>query len=209
MTSPRTSKACGRCADFEFRRADVQRDAADGADVGGDVFAGGAVAAGDAGGECGFAVAASNVLQREREAVELELADEAWFVVGRKARLYAIGPGAEFVGVVGVVEREHGARVRDLGEALFGLAADALGGRVGRDELGVLGLERLEAVHGGVVLRVGPLGGIEHVVEVLVVAEEVAELFDLLIWREGFGRGLGGHRGNYRERVTLEGKERL
>ena len=46
----------------------------------------------------------------------------------------------------------------DLGEAFFGLAADALGGRVGRDQLGVLGLERLEAVHGGVVLGVGHSG---------------------------------------------------
>jgi hypothetical protein len=42
-----------------------------------------------------------------------------------------------------------------------------------------------------------------------VVAKFVAEGLDLLVGCEGFGGGLGGHRGNYRERVTLEGKERF
>ena len=60
-TSPRTSKACGRSADLSFAAADVQRDAADGADVGGDIFADGAVAARDAGGECGRAICACDV----------------------------------------------------------------------------------------------------------------------------------------------------
>ncbi len=65
-----------------------------------------------------------------------------------KAGPDTLDPGAELVVVVGVVEREHGTRVRDLGEAFFGLAADALRGRVGRDEVGVLGLEALRRFMG-------------------------------------------------------------
>jgi hypothetical protein len=48
--------------------------------------------------------------------------------------------------------------------------------------------EGLEAVHGRVVLGVGPLRGVEHIVEVLVVAEFVAEGLDLLVGGEGFRR---------------------
>ena len=170
---------------FEFGGGDVQRDAADGADVGGDVFADGSVAAGDTDFERGFVVGSGSVLQGEREAVEFELADEVGFFVEGEAGLDAVGPGAEFVGVVGVVEREHGARVGDLGEAVFGLAADALGGGVGGEERGVRELEGAELVHAGVVLGVGPGGGVEDVVEVLVVAELFAQGVDA-------GGGVGG-----------------
>ncbi len=73
--------------------------------------------------------------------------------------------------------------MRGLEEAFGGLAADALGGRVGGDVAGMLGLERLEAVHQGIVLGVGEDGGVEDVVEVLVVADLVAEGLNLLkIW---------------------------
>jgi hypothetical protein len=50
---------------LEFRLADVERDAADGADVRGDVFAGGAVAARYASGECSLALLARDVLECE------------------------------------------------------------------------------------------------------------------------------------------------
>jgi hypothetical protein len=56
--------------------------------------------------------------------------------------------------------------------------------------------EGLEAVHGRVVLGVGPLGRVEDVVEVLVVAEEGAELLELLVGSQvgrGLMRGFGGH----------------
>ena len=65
-------------------------------------------------------------------------------------------------------------------EALGGLAADALGGRVGGEQLGMRGLEALELVHQRVVLGVGDLGGVENVVEVLVAAEIGAELLGAL-----------------------------
>jgi hypothetical protein len=74
--------------------------------------------------------------------------------------------------------------VRDFGEALLGLATDALGGGVGGEELGMLGFEAAEADHERVVLSVGDLGGVEYVVKVLVAAELVAEILDLRVGRE-------------------------
>jgi hypothetical protein len=51
------------------------------------------------------------------------------------------------------------------------------------------GFEPLQLVHCGVVPGIGPIGGVENVVEVLVVAELVAEGLDLLVGREaGFRR---------------------
>ena len=76
-TSPRTSKSLGQAGGLEAFGGDVERDGADGADVGGDVFADGAVAARDAARGGRLVAVAGAVLQGEREAVELELADVA------------------------------------------------------------------------------------------------------------------------------------
>ena len=181
----------------EFFGVDAERDGLDSADVRGDILADGAVAAGEAAGEVGGVVRAGLVVEGEREAVELELADVAELLGAGQRLLNALAPGAKVGLVVGVVEREHGAGVRGLHEALVGLAADALGGRVGRDEAGMLGLEHLEAVHEGVVLRVRKDGRVEDVVEVLVVNDLVAEGLDLV---EGIGRG-GGRFGRHRSRL--------
>ena len=42
------------------------------------------------------------------------------------------------------------------------------------------GLQRTQLIHARVVLRVGPRGRIEHVVEVLMVPQLIAQRFDLL-----------------------------
>ncbi len=182
---------------LELCGGDAERDGADGADVRGDVLADGAIAAREAALEVGGAVVllfraeGRAVVEGERQAVELELADVAGLLGGGERVADAGLPGAEFGLVVGVIEREHGARVRRFEEAVAGLATDALAGRVGRDQIRVLGLERLETLHQVVVLGIGEYGRVEHVVQVLVVAELVAEGFDLLLRSEL----CGGHRG--------------
>ncbi len=155
----------------EFVCGEGEGDGADGADVGGDVFAGGAVAAGEAAQEAGASLPCGAVVEGEREAVELVFADVLEGIGAVERGGDTVGPGAELGFVVGVVEREHGAGVGDLCEAVLGLAADALGGAVGGDELRVLGFEGLEAVDEFVVLAVGEDGGVEHVVEVFVVLD--------------------------------------
>ncbi len=77
----------------------------------------------------------------------------------------------------------------DLDESLARLAADALGGRIGRDEFGVLGLKVFELLHQLVEIQIADLGLIEDVIEIFVVANLFAESFDLL-----FGVFWGRHR---------------
>ena len=133
------------------------------------------------------------VVQRHAQAVELELGGVLdGQIAGQLA--HAAVPVGQLFGGVGVVEREHGPRVAHFLEALGGLAAHALGGRVGREQLGMRGFEALELVHQRVVLGVGDFGRVEHVVEMLVAADLVAQLLDL---RSGVG-----HSRNYIEPLT-------
>ena len=62
-------KGLGQAGGFEVGDGDAQRDGADGADVAGDVFADGAVAAGDAAGQMRRTFWAGFVLQRQGESV--------------------------------------------------------------------------------------------------------------------------------------------
>ena len=65
-----------------------------------------------------------------------------------------------------------------LGEAGQRLAADALGGRVGRDQFGMRCLQLLELAEESVVVGVGDLGAVEDVVAVLVMADQCPQLLD-------------------------------
>ena len=65
-------------------------------------------------------------------------------------------------------------------KAVGGLAADALGGGIGSDEIGISLFEGLQAAHEQVVLSVGQDGSVEDVVQVLVVAKLIAELGDFV-----------------------------
>jgi hypothetical protein len=66
-----------------------------------------------------------------------------------------------------------------LDEALARGAADALGGRVRRDEVRVIALELLKPAHELVIVGIGDLGPIENIVEVLVAAQLLSEPVDL------------------------------
>jgi hypothetical protein len=68
--------------------------------------------------------------------------------------------------------------VADLRQRADRLGADALRRRVGRDELGVLGLERLQLAVQRVVLVVADLRVVEDVVAMCVVVELRAQLVD-------------------------------
>ena len=72
-----------------------------------------------------------------------------------------------------------GCRWRTFVEPGDGLVADALRRRVGRDQLGVLGLERLQLAEQRVVDVVADLRVVEDVVAVVVVRDLLAQLGDL------------------------------
>ncbi len=109
-----------------------QRDGADSAHVGRDVFSDGAVAARDRPLE-----ARAGVAQGHGKAVELEFADVLDFLPAAEL-VDAPLPVTQLFFVVCIVEREHGRGVLDLDEALARTASNALGGRVGRDQVWVL-----------------------------------------------------------------------
>ncbi len=161
-------------AGFELRAvaADFEGEAADGAGVGGDVLAFGAVAAGE-----GELKRARGELGGEGEAVEFEFGHVLEGLVAEDVA-DALVEGAEFGFVEGVVEAEHGGGMGEFDKAFAGGSANALGGRVGSDERGVGLFEGLELAHESVVLGVGELGLIEDVIEVFVVAEILAELLN-------------------------------
>ena len=104
-------------------------DAANRLEVGGDVVAGRAVAAGRAAGEDALLVA-----QVDRHAVDLGLDDPVQLLVGQQP-LHAVDELAQFVLRVGVVQAEHRLPMLHRLELFQRLAADALRRGIGRDEL--------------------------------------------------------------------------
>ena len=158
-----------------------------GANVEGDILSGGAVTARHAAGQLAIFVS-----QGERHAVELQFADVV-DVAAAAELVHASLPAAQFFLAVSVVEREHGRRVADLDESLARFAADALSGGIGRDEFRVLGLEVFQLLGELVEFLIADFRSVEHEVLIFVVANFLAESFDLF-----FGVFWGRHRRNYR-----------
>jgi len=75
--------------------------------------------------------------------------------------------------------------VLERGERLRRLAADALGGAVGRDELGVPALQLTQLALQGVVGLVGDLGTVQGVVEPLVAPDLGPQRLDTLAGLRG------------------------
>ena len=166
-TSPRTSTRPAY--------VDPQRDRRDRAQVVRDVLADLAVAARGAADQHAVLVD-----QRDREPVDLRLGDELERRIldplARQVVAHPVHPRAQLRLGARVGERQHRLQVRDLVELGDRLAADALGRRVGRDELRVLALDRAQLVQQRVVGVVADLGVVEDVVAVPVVDELLAQL---------------------------------
>ena len=176
MTSPRISSRGGIARPLPGR-AQAERHAADGPQVRGDVLAGRAVAARRARDE-----RAVLVDQLDRDAVELGLGD----VVDR-ARVAEEAADArlellDLVAVHGVVERQHRARCGAPCRSARSARADPLRRRVAVGELGMRGFELARGAGTARRTRRRRSRGVEHVVEVVVSLDLVAELRDL-----GFG----------------------
>ena len=134
------------------------RDVVDRADVGGDVLAGAAVAAG--GGPDQPAVLVEQV---DREPVDLELAEHRRRP-STPSRASRALPARELLVGEGVVEAHHRLEVVHGGELGGDRAADLLRRRVGGAQLGELLLELLQPAHPVVEVGVGQRRVVEHVV---------------------------------------------
>ncbi len=156
----------------------------DGAHVGRHVLAAGAVASRGADEQPAVPVG-----ERDAQPVDLQLCDVPDRLGAEAGSLAdALVERFQLVLAVGVVEAEHRRDVLDRREAFNGTTGHALRGRVGRDEIRILGLETFQLVEQAVELFVGNLGVAVNVVAFFVVADQVAELFDAL------GRIPLGHR---------------
>jgi hypothetical protein len=89
-------------------------------------------------------------------------------------------PVAQLVFVVGIVEREHGRGMPDFYKTLARPAPYPLSGRIGSDEGGIVRFQFLQFVHELIELGVGDLRVVENVVEILVVADFLAQRLNLL-----------------------------
>ena len=136
------------------------RDLADGADIGGNVLALEAVAAGR-----GIDEPPALVAQRARQAVDLRLGGEGERIIGGEAEepLHPVGEIDHLLVVEHVAEREHRHRVADLGELRRRRRADPAGGQIGPHEVGK---KRLDGV---VALPQRVVGGVRDRRRVLLV----------------------------------------
>jgi hypothetical protein len=141
---------------------DAQGQATDGTGVFGDILAGKPVAAGD-----GALEQAAGVVDGEGEAIELEFGGVGEGLSGEEVADAAVEI-AELAFVEGVVEAEHGRGVAEFDETVAGLAADALGGGIGRNNFRVICFESLEFAQEGVVVRVGNGGTVQNVIKMFV-----------------------------------------
>ena len=196
----------------------LQRDAADGADVVGHVVAGLAVAAGGGVGEFSVPIEQGNGdavdlgLDGDRDVVALEVfleaaveIDEFLFGAGGSGFFHRLG--AEFEDVV---DAEHGDGVADLLEALDRRAADALGDRVRGAEFGVFCFQSFEFAVEAVELGVGDFG-ISLVVELVVALQRGVQLAHPFLRAGGEGEKVRlGHGWSvgFREKFSRSGFKR-
>jgi hypothetical protein len=156
--------------------AHLQRDGRDRPQVDRDILALDAVASGRAADENAVLVG-----EVDREPVDLRLDHVRDRLVGVEPLADVLGP-LEQAPVVGhLLERAHRRQVLHLLEPLARGRADPLGRRIGRDQLRVLVLERLQLVVEPVVLGVGDLRVVEDVVAVEVVVDLLAQLVEALL----------------------------
>ena len=97
----------------------------------------------------------------------------------------------EFLEGKGIVEAAHGGFVGDGLESFAGRAANALGGRIRSDELGIFFFELLELIEQLVEGRVGNFRIVHDVIQIFVMANFFAQALDFFGGSGCFGRVLG------------------
>ena len=171
---------------FKQRRpalaAQSQRDGPNGPQIGGDILASGAVATRGTLHQPTVLIA-----QADRQAVELGLGTERWFVLAQRVA-DAAHEVAYLLVAEGIGQRQHRDRMPHLGEATVGLLANAMRGGVGIIELWMRRLQRFQFAHQSIVFGVRNRRIVEHVVAVIGVTDLRAQLGNALarIGRHGF-----------------------
>ena len=166
-------------ADLADRRhvasLELLRHVLEGADIGGDVFALGAVAAGRRGHEF-----AALVTQRHRQPVDLRLGAERDLVVPELEKAFDARDEIQHILLgEGVVERQHRYRVADFLKSSGRRRADLLRRQIGGDELRKAGLDGVETLAQRVVFGVGNAGRVVLVVALVMALQFKRQSFQL------------------------------
>ncbi len=106
-------------------------------------------------------------------------------------------PFAELVVVERVAEREHRHEVNGLGDGALDRRPNTLRGRVRRAKLGILLFDLPQLPHHQIVFAIRDLGCVEHVIAVVRVLEESAELAGAIV------------RGSHERKIYARGKRAL
>ena len=139
--------------------------------------------------------------QRDRQAVDLRLADQRRPILRSQQLLQAGAPGEDLLERGDLVEAHHGRAVGDSREQRRGRYPDGLRRRVRFDQLGMLLLERQQLVLQSVVFGVSDVRSILEVILRVVALDERAQLVDS--GQDSGGRvvGLGAHAKDGRARL--------
>ncbi len=121
--------------------------------------------------------------ERDRGAVDLGLQHVRDRLVRVEALAHVLGPLRHGLLSRDLLERAHRGEMLDLAELLRRRRADALSGRVGRDQFGVGSLELDELVVERVVDDVLDLLLLEDVIGVCVASQQLAQLADARLRR--------------------------
>ena len=155
-------------------QGELVRDGSDGAHVRCHVLAHPAVSTGRAAHQ-----AAPLVGERDRQAVDLRLADEGRPVLGRQQPLQAGSPGEDLLEGGDLVEAHHGRAVRHGREQRRGARSrPTASASPPSTSSGCCCLERRQLVLEGVVVGVGDVGGVLEVVLRVVALDEGPQLGD-------------------------------
>ncbi len=84
-----------------------------------------------------------------------------------------------------VIQTQHGGTVRCLLESLTRLPSHALRWRIGRHQLGVFPLDRLQTPDERIVLGIADLRLVEYIILMFVMTDRLAQMFCVLA---GIGR---------------------
>ena len=152
------------------RLRERERDAAHGAQIRGHVLTDGTVAAGRADGKAAVAV-----FERDGQAVDLRLHTEPHV---RDLLPAPCRERRDLLKAENVLEAQHPHVMRDLLEAARRRTADALGGRIGREQLRERALEVGELVHEQIIGVVVHGGGVQHIVFLIISLEQTRQLCD-------------------------------
>ncbi len=167
----------GFAAGFESRQAgfDLQRHRPDGARVLRHIFPHQAVAARD-----GLLHAAIPVMRRHGQSVQLQFGHIFKALAAQKVTHTPV-EFPQFLFVERIVQAQHRRTVRHFDESLARFSADALSGGISGDQFGMLGFQGLQPPHHHVVFGVGDFRLVQNVIQVFVMAQRFAQLFDFPI----------------------------